>query len=116
MNLINLRKKESLYLLLISKIISEDINNANVIDPTVSEVQLSKDGSHLKVFVSFLKSSQKGLEGLENAKGFIRRELARRTNSRTVPELHFFIDDLAEKASNIDKILAEIKAKQKEKE
>ncbi|WGI36378.1 30S ribosome-binding factor RbfA [Mesomycoplasma lagogenitalium] len=113
MNLINLRKKESHYLLLLSKIIAEEVTNANVIGPTVSDVKLSNDGSHLKVYLQFLSKEKKGLIAIENAKGFIRKKLAERINSRTVPQLHFFIDEVAIHAQNIEKILQKIKEEKK---
>ncbi|MGZ9413190.1 30S ribosome-binding factor RbfA [Mycoplasma sp. 480] len=115
MNSITLRKKESHYFLLVSKIISEEITNANIIGATVNDVKLSNDGSHLKIYLSFIKSPQKGLEAINNAKGFIRTQLSKIVNSRTVPQLHFFLDEVLDNAQRIEEILAKIKEKDNSK-
>ncbi|UWD34369.1 30S ribosome-binding factor RbfA [Mesomycoplasma molare] len=109
MNKITLRKKESHYFLLVSKIIGEEITNSNVYGATVNDVKLSNDGSHLKIFLSFIKNSQKGLEAINNAKGYIRSQIAKTVNSRKVPELHFFLDEVFNSAQKIEEILKEIK-------
>ena len=48
------------------------------------------------------------MQGLKNASGFIRSELARRIVLRYTPELIFEIDDSMEYGAKIDNILKEI--------
>lgn len=58
----------------------------------VTRVEVSSDGSHARVYVSFLgdeASAARGLAALERAGGFIRRELAQRLAVRRVPGLAF---------------------------
>ncbi len=62
---------------------------------TVTRVEVSSDGSHARVFVSFLGdelADASGLQALESAAAFIRGELGRRLEVRRVPELAFRAD------------------------
>jgi ribosome-binding factor A len=62
---------------------------------TVTRVEVSTDGSHARVFVSFLgdeSADVSGLRALESAAAFIRGELGRRLEVRRVPELAFQAD------------------------
>lgn len=103
------KRKESLYFKAIAEIIHDKVTNANVSDVTVTDVSLSNDGSVLKVYVTFLGSKEKSLQGLENAKGFIRSELAKYGSQRIVPNLVFKYDNTADNATRIDEILANLK-------
>jgi ribosome-binding factor A len=77
-----------------------DILVSRVRDPrlglaTVTRVEVSSDGSHARIFVSFLGdelADASGLKGLESASAFIRGELGRRIEVRRVPELAFRAD------------------------
>lgn len=113
MNGIKIRKKESNYLLWISKIINEDVTNVNILQATVLDVKLSNDGSILKIFVSFLSNEERSLNALNSTKGFIRRELAKYEKGRKVPNLVFEIDQVSKTVKKIDEILKEIKSKEK---
>jgi ribosome-binding factor A len=77
-----------------------DILVSRVRDPrlglaTVTRVEVSSDGSHARIFVSFLgdePADASGLKALESAAAFIRGELGRRLDVRRVPELAFRAD------------------------
>ena len=49
------------------------------------------------------------IEGLINASGYIRREIAKRINLRNTPELIFKLDDSIEYGIHLSKIIDEIK-------
>ncbi|MGY5139742.1 30S ribosome-binding factor RbfA [Mycoplasmopsis gallinarum] len=106
---INTLRREEQIKNLIAEILAMEIHNTNVINPTVIDAKLSSDLSHVKVFVTFTEKSTKGLEALENAKGFIRTKLAKSLDWRKIPEVHFELDELTNSAMKIDKILEEIK-------
>ncbi len=117
MNEIQRRKKESNYLLWISKIINEDVTNSNLKNVSVIDARLSKDGSNLKIYVLFEKNEKKSLEMLNNIKGFIRTELTKYdSNARKVPELIFKIDDVSKSSARIEQILNEINNKKNNNE
>lgn len=81
--------------------ISSLIIRKEVKDPRVSEhlsinrVEVTKDLSYAKVYVSsFLTDSQveKGVEGLNNARGFIQSTIAKKIRVRKFPHLTFIMD------------------------
>lgn len=109
MNEIKKRKKESQYLLWISKILNEEVTNANIASLTVTDVKLSNDGSHLKIFIIFSKNEKKSLEALNATKGFVRTQLSKYERGRKVPSLVFCVDDVFCSSNRIETILKQIK-------
>ncbi|SJZ41193.1 30S ribosome-binding factor RbfA [Mycoplasmopsis verecunda] len=112
MNEINLKRKEARLLQLIADIVANDITNVNVVDPTVMDVMLSNDLSHVKVYVTFLSNEQKGLEALNNASGYVRKILSKSLDWRKVPNVHFYLDEVSKTGQKIDELLAKIKNEQ----
>ncbi len=88
----------------ISEILQFEVKNKTIGFVTVTDVDVSSDFSHAKVYVSFLDKGghAERLEALERTKGFIRSSLARKMDIRKVPELHFIIDDSYERAQKLD--------------
>ncbi len=75
---------------------------------TVTEVRLSRDLCHARVFVSVLgseKERDETLRALRSASGFIRRELGRRIRMRVTPELTFVWDPSMERGAHVAKLL-----------
>ena len=98
----------------ISKIISQDLKNPNITGIiSVTKVKTSSDLKSAKVYISLLncKSKKNTIQGLNNAVGYIRSELAKRVNLRYTPELKFEIDESMEYGARIDSILKEIMPK-----
>ncbi len=78
--------------LLVNGVRDERIHQAMI---TITSVEVSGDLQHVKIFISLFGEEKKKAEvlvGLEEAKGFIRSELARRLQMRRSPELVFKID------------------------
>ena len=94
----------------------------NVKDPRISggmisilRIDLTNDLSHCKVYISALEGMEKAKEAakvLQNASGFIRREVMHRLEMRKVPELHFIPDDSIEHSADIQRILNRIEIKE----
>jgi len=63
---------------------------------TVSEVEVSRDLAHAKIYVTIYNSTEEEgkvqLKQLKELKGFVRSILAKRLRMRSVPDLHFFED------------------------
>jgi ribosome-binding factor A len=79
---------------------------------TITGVTVSADVKHATVRVSVLgveEERRAAMDGLENARGFLRSDLARSLETRSVPELHFVLDRGLDHAARIDEILANIK-------
>lgn len=89
------------------------------IDPmaTVTDVNVTPDLKYCTAYVSVLGDEEHGretIEGLANAMGFIRRELAARVNLRNTPELKFVLDRSLEYGIHMSKLIDEVIAKDNE--
>ncbi len=75
---------------------------------TVVDAEVSRDLRHARMLVSVLGSEDEKIaatEALQNATGFIRRELAQRMHLRYVPEISVEYDDTSERAARITGLL-----------
>jgi len=78
---------------------------------SITQVDISPDMRHAKVFFSVLgDEAEKAqvLEGLERASGFLRRELARTVDLRRIPELTFYRDESMERAGRVLELLGQL--------
>jgi len=77
---------------------------------TVTRVKMSADLSIAKVYLSFMLSEkqQEMLDLVNMKKNEVRRQLGNRIGKqvRVVPELIFYLDDSADYAARIDKLLS----------
>src|SRR5690606_41349978 len=77
---------------------------------TISDVEVSPDLYHAKVFYSVMGEDEdrsRAAEGLRAAAGFLRTEIGRRMHIRRAPELHFSYDDTLRHAMHIEQLLQE---------
>lgn len=97
----------------ISNIIRSDIKDPRFTAMTsVTKVEVTRDLSYAKVYVSLYgnnKSKGETLEALKNSSGFIRRELGHRIRLRNIPELIIELDNTIEQGMHIDELLRKIK-------
>lgn len=78
---------------------------------TITEVQLSPDFQHGKVFFTVLgdeRREQEALQALESAEPLIREEINRNVHWRFIPRLTFVVDKRIEKAMSVLALLDEI--------
>ena len=78
---------------------------------SITEVYVAPDLKTCRVYVSVLGGEEeKGrtLEGLNSAKGYIRRELAHEINLRNTPELNFIMDDSIEYGVDMSRKIDEV--------
>jgi ribosome-binding factor A len=78
---------------------------------TVTRVAVTADLRSARVYVGVLgdaEKQRKSMEGLEQAAGFVRRELGRRIRLRHTPELSFQHDAGLDATDRVAKILREI--------
>ena len=100
----------------VSEIIQFELKNPKIGFVTITDVDVTSDMSYAKIFVSFLGQEARkeaGLKALNQSKGFIRSELAKRLTIRKTPELIFQLDNSLEKGNKIEKILHDINSKNK---
>lgn len=106
----------------IKKIISELLING-LKDPrlnrlmSISAVEVTEDYSYATVYISALDSSDEEkkdiLAAFKSAGGFLKREIGRRMQLRTVPELRFKIDTSLEYGLHMAKIIEEVNKESK---
>jgi ribosome-binding factor A len=75
---------------------------------TIASVEVSRDLSVAKVYFSLFDPEERKetQEALVHASGFLRRQLARQMNTRSVPQLRFHYDDSAEKGAYMSALIA----------
>ncbi len=80
---------------------------------SLTDVQLSADYAHAKVFFSSLAGSD-SLDvvqaGLQNAAGFLRSELGKRISIHMTPQLHFVFDESLQRGAQLSKLISEAAA------
>ncbi len=102
----------------ISSIIENQVKDPRIGFVTIISVEISNDLRHAKVFVSALGTDEertRSMEGLEQAKGFIRRETAQRINLRYAPEIVFKSDKSIEHGVKIAQMLSKLKEGEEER-
>ena len=74
---------------------------------TITEVELTRDYSHATVWYTVMdeKTREVTAEALDNAKGHLRSELAKRIEVFKTPELHFEYDESIERGMNISSLI-----------
>ena len=74
---------------------------------TITEVVLTRDYSHATVWYTVMdeKTREVTAEALDNAKGHLRSELAKRIKVFKTPELHFEYDESIERGMNISSLI-----------
>lgn len=78
---------------------------------TINDVEVSRDYSHATVYYTVLSGDRAAsAEALENAKGFLRSELARRITVFRTPELHFEYDESLERGVNLAHLIDQVAA------
>ena len=96
----------------VANIFQREIKDPRVKFVTITNVTVSSDLRHVKIYFSVLGSDEEfkeALTGLESATGFIRSELAGRLALRFAPEITFLPDHSLEHAAKIMSLLAKIK-------
>lgn len=73
---------------------------------SVTDVEVTNDLRYAFVYVSILGGNkEETLEGLNSARGYIRREVGKAVKLRYVPEVIFKIDDSIERGMYMDELI-----------
>jgi len=92
----------------LSDIIRLELKDPRVGMITITDVEVTQDYSHAKVFFTRLGDEDKIEEAsgaLQHAAGFLRSQLAHRLKLRTVPELHFKYDVSVERGMRLSRLI-----------
>lgn len=94
-----------------------DLIRTELKDPRVgmislTDVELTPDYAHAKVFYTTLDSEHLAAvqQGLDRAAGFLRRELGRRIHIHTLPQLHFIHDTSVERGTSLSQLIDQANA------
>ncbi len=84
---------------------------------SITGVSVSRDLSYANVYVSVLgdeEQQKNAVAGLESAKHFLRREVAKRVQLRITPELVFHPDDSIAEGARICRLINRVQGDQQE--
>jgi len=92
----------------LAKLIQQEIKDPEVGFVSLSDVEVTRDLSHAKVFITVFdpEKAKTSLKALRRASVFLRLRLGQELRLRHVPELHFVHDDSVEQGSHIDELIA----------
>jgi ribosome-binding factor A len=92
----------------LAALIRDEINDPRVGMVSVSAVEVSRDLSHAKVFISTLgeaEDAEASVKVLQGAAGYLRRLLGQRMTLRSVPQLHFNRDYSIEQGARLSSLI-----------
>jgi len=92
----------------LSELIRLEVKDPRVSLVTVSFVEVSRDLSHAKVYVTSLAPERDGestAQALQHAAGFLRSQLAHTLKLRTVPQLQFLYDSSIERGLRLSRLI-----------
>ena len=92
----------------LSDIIRLELKDPRVGMITLTDVEVTQDQAHAKVFFTVLGGAEGvagAAEGLKHAAGFLRRELAHRMKLRAVPQLQFKHDESIERGMRLSQLI-----------
>ena len=94
----------------ISYIIATEVKDSDIKFVTITDCKVTNDLSYAKVYFTVLNMDKKleTIKALNNASGFIRKELMDRVDIRYIPELQFVFDESIEYGKNIENIIEQI--------
>jgi len=81
----------------LAQLIQQEIKDPEIGFISVSDVEVTRDLAHAKVFVTVYDSDKATdtMSALKRAAGYLRRRLGQEMRIRSVPELHFHHDALS---------------------
>ncbi len=100
---------------MLSEILLFEVTDPRLQGVFVTDVSVDRELAFATVYVSALEGKDRRaeiLQGFKSASGFLRSQLAQRTELRTFPKLRFIWDKTPEHAEHIEKLLADIHAKE----
>jgi ribosome-binding factor A len=96
----------------ISEMLVKTIKDPRIGFVTITRVAVPEDYRSAKVYFSVagtVEERQRSIEGLNSAKGYVRKELGRRIRLRYTPEIIFKFDPSIEYAIHIGEVIRHLK-------
>ena len=91
----------------LSSLIRHSLKDPRLAQPSILDVQVTRDLSQARVYFSVLDPADAEATGtaLNHAAGFLQRELGRRIKARVTPKLQFIFDDTDIRGRNMDELI-----------
>ena len=96
----------------IAQIIQNDINDPRIKDVVITDVEISKDLKHAKLFFIVFNHKNKKAEeiklitkAINSSRLFFKRKLSKSSNLRSVPNIRFVFDDTESKAFELEELI-----------
>ena len=95
----------------LAQIIREEIRDPRIGMVSVNAVQVSKDLSHAKIFVTFIdnpknEQPENRVALLNKASGFLRNAVGHEVQMRVIPQLKFVFDETIYKAQEMSELIS----------
>jgi ribosome-binding factor A len=98
----------------LAEIIAFELKDPRVGMVTLTEVQVTPDYAHAKVYFTLLKDSKEEIkqtvEGLAKAAGYLRNQLGKRLHIHTLPQLHFVHDTSTSRGMQMSALIEQANA------
>lgn len=94
----------------LSDLIRQELKDPRVGLVTITGVEVTRDLSHAKVYVTSLapaESSERSIQALQHAAGFLRTQLSHTLKARSIPQLHFVYDASVERGARLSQLIDE---------
>ncbi len=102
----------------LSELIAFEVKDPRVGMITLTEVQLTPDYAHAKIFFTTLNDKPEALaqtvDGLSKAAGFLRAQLGKRLHIHTLPQLHFLHDSSTARGIELSNLIDQANASRAE--
>jgi ribosome-binding factor A len=95
----------------LGQIILQELKDPRIGFVSITDVEVSEDLRHARVFVSVLgdeEAKEQTMAGLHSAQGFIRGEIARRMRTRYTPEIAFKLDQSIERGTRVVTLIRDV--------
>ena len=92
----------------LAELIRTELKDPRVGMISLTDVEVTADYAHAKVYFSSLAGSatlDEVMTGLQKASGFLRRELGKRISIHMTPQLHFVFDQSLERGADLSALI-----------
>lgn len=96
---------------ILSILLLREVADPRLKNITVTNVKIDQELAYANIYINALGDESRQaavMAGLERAKGFLRREVAKRVRLRSAPELIFHWDETLERGERINRLLSSL--------
>lgn len=96
---------------ILSELLLREVADPRLHYITITDVELDPELQYARVYVNALGDEDRQedvMQGLERARGFLRREVGKRVRLRKTPELEFRWDHTLERSERINQLIASL--------